>query len=64
MLKNSDIKSMLVLSKLICKIKNHFIKFALDAEFYEYMGYQKYNKNYRDISKIIENQKLKNNLNR
>ena len=42
LLKNSGVESMLDLNKLIGKIKKHFIKSTLDAEFDEHMGYQKH----------------------
>ena len=40
---------MLDLNKLIGKIKKHFIQSALDAEFDEHMGYQKYDQNSKDV---------------
>ena len=49
-MKNSGVESMLELNKLIDRVKKHFIKATLDAEFDEHMGYQKHHQNSRDIS--------------
>ena len=50
---------MLDLNKLIGKIKKHFIKSTLDAEFDQHMGYQKHNQNSRNVSNNYRKGKTK-----
>ena len=59
LLKNSGVEFMLDLNKLIGKIKKHFIKSTLDAEFDEYIGYQKHDQNSRNISNNYRKGKTK-----
>ena len=59
LLKNSGVQSMLDLNKLIGKIKKHFIKSTLEAEFDEHMGYQKHDQNSRNISNNYRKGKTK-----
>ena len=53
---------MLDLNKLIGKIKKHFIEYTLDAEFDEHMGYQKNDKNSRDVSNNYRKGKTKKTI--
>ena len=62
LLKNSGVESMLDLNKLIGKIKKHFIEYTLNAEFDEYMGYQKYDQNSRNVSNNYRKGKTKKKI--
>ena len=62
LLKNSGVKSMLDLNKLIGKIKKHYIVSTLDAEFDEHTDYQKHDQNSRDISNNYRKGKTKKTI--
>ena len=62
LLKNSGVKSMLDLNKLIGKIKKHYIVSTLDAEFDEHTDYQNHDQNSRDISNNYRKGKTKKTI--
>ncbi len=62
LLKNSGVESMLDLNKLIGKIKKHFIKYTLDAEFDKHIGYKKHDQNSIDVSNNYRKGKTKKTI--